>query len=120
MKKGKQKKRSKKRTWRRGKERQKGRKAGSRAHAEDQSTGGRRKREEVNMDGQRLCSLSSLWKRIFEGVLVSQEGVEEGDELPHAGGDGHLGGLAGVAETVVMVPDHLVAAKCRDDRHVEL
>ncbi len=51
--------------------------------------------------------------------VVLYHGIEDNQELAHAGHEGHLGRLSGQAQPQVKLPDHGVAAAGGESCHVE-
>jgi len=52
-------------------------------------------------------------------ALAPQDGVEGDEQFPHAGGQGHLGSLAGGAEALVKGAEHGIDADGRQRGHVK-
>src|SRR5665213_4565134 len=73
---------------------------------------------------EQLCSASSgLWvlsmlERVPDG-LVSEHGIEDGQQLAHAGGDSDLGGLACADQAAVEEPDDRVVADGGQGGHIQ-
>jgi hypothetical protein len=53
------------------------------------------------------------------GCSVFEHGVEDGEQLPHAGYQGHLLGLAGRQQALIESPDYRVVAAGHQRCHVE-
>jgi hypothetical protein len=54
---------------------------------------------------KRLCYRSSIFMDISPGLLITDHGVEDGEQFVHAGDDGRFEGLAGVAKSLVEAAD---------------
>src|SRR3989304_8308115 len=68
------------------------------------------------MSRARACGLKGTW---LPGCTMFEHGVQYGQELAHAGGQGHLLRLAGRQEPLIEGPDHGVEAGGYQGGHIE-
>lgn len=69
----------------------------------------------LGRSAERLC----CWSSVLPWSLIPEDGVEDREELPHASGEGELGGSPGGSEALIEVFDGVISAGSGECGHVQ-